>query len=263
MPVLKMLISKLLFPVPLSLSVALTGLGLLWFTERQKAGKVVVSVGIGLFLMFSNELFSDMLLGMLERHEPPLQVQFGSERLTSKEEHAIKYVVVLGGGHDFDPTIPVTGQLNEVTLVRMVEGIRLYRKYPGSKLILSGGKAAKDRWSEAELMAQLAQELGISEDDLLLESASKDTKDEALLLQPWLGNAPFLLVTSASHLPRARLIFEKQGMHPLPAPTEYRVKNGQHKLYRVFSVSASGLYKTERVWYEYLAIMLAKFRNVL
>jgi uncharacterized SAM-binding protein YcdF (DUF218 family) len=32
-----------------------------------------------------------------------------------------------------------------------------------------------------------------------------------------IGDAPFLLVTSASHLPRAMIFFQR-GLHPLPAP---------------------------------------------
>ncbi len=48
----------------------------------------------------------------------------------------------------------------------------------------------------------------------------KDTEEEAAAVKQAIGDAPFLLVTSASHLPRAMIFFQQEGLNPLPAPGE-------------------------------------------
>ncbi|MBA7705698.1 hypothetical protein ES703_114534 [subsurface metagenome] len=63
------------------------------------------------------------------------------------------------------------------SLQRLVEGIRLYNLLPGSRLILSGGTAFGDITS-AEVMKQVALEVGVPENDILMEPDSMDTKDE-------------------------------------------------------------------------------------
>ncbi|NIA11024.1 MAG: hypothetical protein GWP10_15165 [Nitrospiraceae bacterium] len=90
--------------------------------------------------------------------------------------------------------------------------------------------------------------------DILLESASKDTKDEAHLIKDIVGNDGFILVTSASHMPRSMALFEKHGMRPIPAPTEYLVKESRKIDPSIFFPSAEGLRKTERAFHEYLGL---------
>ena len=51
---LKKIVSRFLFPLPLSLEFLILGLFLLWFTRRQRAGKALVTCGVVLLLGFSN-----------------------------------------------------------------------------------------------------------------------------------------------------------------------------------------------------------------
>jgi uncharacterized SAM-binding protein YcdF (DUF218 family) len=62
----KKIVPQFLFPVPLVLELLLLGLALLWFTRRQRAGRVLVSAGTGLLLIFSNAFVSHLLLRPLE-----------------------------------------------------------------------------------------------------------------------------------------------------------------------------------------------------
>src|SRR5208283_4125778 len=73
--IMKKIVSRLLFPVPLSLEFLLVGLFLLWFTRRQRAGKAMVTCGALLFLGLSNIFSSSALLRPLEHHYSPLVVQ--------------------------------------------------------------------------------------------------------------------------------------------------------------------------------------------
>ena len=47
----KKIVAPLFFPVPLCLEILLLGLLLLWFTRKQKAGKIIVSIGVGLIIL--------------------------------------------------------------------------------------------------------------------------------------------------------------------------------------------------------------------
>ena len=240
------------FPVPLCFEILLVGLILLWFTRWQKAGKVVVSIGFFTLALLGYSCTGNILLNPLEYKHPPL--------LSSADQDNVKWVVVLGGGHTSDPNLPVTSQLTGSSLVRVVEGVRLHNTLPGSKILLSGGSGF-DPVPNARIMASAAQAMGADERDLVLETVSKDTKDEAQLVKEIVKKDRFVLVTSASHMPRAMALFEKQGMHPIPAPTGHKVKERQAISPGMFFPSADGLSKTKKAFKEYLGLTWAKIRG--
>jgi uncharacterized SAM-binding protein YcdF (DUF218 family) len=256
----KKIASSFLFPVPLCLEIMLAGLFFLWFTRRtyggftrgQKLGRILVTLGVGLFAVFSYGSFSGMLLKPLEYSYPP--------KPGIEEIRRAKWIVVLGGGHVSDPRVPVTSQLSEGSMTRLVEGIRLQKMNPEAKLLLSGGSSF-DPVANAEIMARVALSIGVARQNMVLETASRDTEDEARIVKEMVGNDPFLLVTSASHMPRSMALFKSLGMNPVPAPTGYIVKERQGADPRMFFPSAGGLRKTEAAFYEYLGLAWAKLRG--
>ena len=127
-------------------------------------------------------------------------------------------------------------------------------------MILSGGSGF-DPIPNAKIMADIAMDLGVNEKDIILESKSKDTKDEAILIKPLVDNEPFILVTCASHMPRSISIFKKLGMNPIPAPTGHKVKERRGLSPGSFFPNALSLHKSERAFYEYLGILWAKLRG--
>jgi uncharacterized SAM-binding protein YcdF (DUF218 family) len=105
-------------------------------------------------------------------------------------------------------------------------------------------------------MRDLAFDLGVQREDMLLETESMSTQDEAELLRPILGKEKFLLVTSASHMPRSMDIFRKLGMNPVAASTGHLVKRyGDHIS---FIPSVGNLKKSESAFYEILAAVKGK-----
>ena len=246
---LKKIIAPFFFPLPLCFEILLIGLVLLWFTRKQKLGKIVVSIGVVFLATLSYGAVSSILLQPLEYKYAPV--------LTAQSVRDVKWVVVLGGGQTSDPRIPSNSQLSESSLSRLVEGIRLHKMLPDSKLVLSGGSAF-DPVPNAKVMADVARIVGVHDRDLLLESASKDTKDEARLIREIVGQDRFILVTSASHMPRSMCLFKKLGMQPIPAPTDYWVKERQGINPAMFFPNSNGLRNAERAFYEYLGLAWAK-----
>ena len=100
-----------------------------------------------------------------------------------------------------------------------------------------------------------------NERDIILESKSKDTRDEALFIKPIVGSEPFVLVTTASHIPRSMALFKKLGMNPIPSPIGHSVRDRQGLHYYSFFPNTGNLFKTELAIHEYLGLTWAKLRG--
>ena len=253
---IRKIVSPFLFPLPLTLLVSLVGLGLLWFTRRQRAGKVLVTIGLLALALLSHGLIAGRVLQPLEQSYPMFEMEAHRDWAAGSADGP-RYVVVLGAGTKSDPRLPITSQLADSSVVRLVEGIRIHRQIPGSLLILSGGRVF-DQTPEGEAMAQLAMDLGIASDDLIIENGSRDTEAQALMVKQVVGAGPFVLVTSASHMPRSMALFRRAGLEPIPAPTRHRVRIGTKVSPGLFFPSAEDLLMSERAFYEYLGIAWAK-----
>jgi len=254
----KKTVSLFFFPVPVILTLLGIGVALLWFTTKQRAGKVAVTVGVIGLTLVSFKPLPDSLLASLEKTYRP----YGLARVGAlrKDAPGIEFVVVLAGGHVYEPGMPITSQLSPGSLIRLVEGVRIYRRHPGSKLVVDGSGTVI---STAHLMKQLALELGVPREDIIMDPRPKDTKDEARLLKAIVSDAPFVLVTSASHMPRAMAMFKKQGMEPLPAPTGHQVMEKAQAELQDFFPSGDSIGRFETLVYEYLGWAWAKLRGQL
>jgi len=248
----KKIVAPLFFPLSICLEIFLVGIFLLWFTRKQMAGKIIVTIGVATLVALSYGVASETLLRPLEYKYPPM-----TDVSTILD---VKWVVVLSGGHTPDDQLPITGQLSDASLVRLVEGVQIHRKLPKSKLVLSGG-GVFSAVTEAKVMMDVAIALGMNAKDLVLESESKDTKDQARLIHKIVGDSRFILVTSASHMPRSMVLFLKKGMHPIPAPIGHKVIKRKKITPSMFFPSAGRIEKTERAFYEYLGLAWAKLRG--
>lgn len=110
---------------------------------------------------------------------------------------------------------------------RVLEGVREYRKGRASHIIMTGG-AAHNRYVESEVMAQLAMTNGVPAVAICEDTKSKNTIQNAyyavqiMRAHAWHSAE---IVSSASHLPRASLIFSRfpieWRMHASPWPPSY------------------------------------------
>ena len=246
---LRKIISRFLFPVPLSLEFLFVGLVLLWFTRRQRTGKWLVTSGALLLLGFSNFVASNALIRPLEGTYPPFIVTPESPRLAS-----VRFIAVLGGLGDDDPKVPVTSHVFPDLMVRLVEGVRIQRLIPSSKLVLSGG-----RYSSGG-MAEVAVALGVRGDDILQLGEPRDTEEESKELAPIVGSQEFILVTSASHMRRAMALFQARGLSPIAAPTDFLAPRRRLELDDIVP-DGYKLFKSQIAVYEYLGLAWAKLRG--
>ena len=79
-------------------------------------------------------------------------------------------------------------------------------------------------------MKRWAVRLGMPESALLLDSDARNTYENATRTKRLIGPASILLVSSASHLPRAVGLFRQQGFRVTPAPCDYASHNRQQDI---------------------------------
>jgi uncharacterized SAM-binding protein YcdF (DUF218 family) len=137
-------------------------------------------------------------------------------------------IVLLGGGTE---AADYPRQMVEVNGAgdRVFYAAQLYKQGKAPYILLSGGNIT---WSgnhtstPAEDMAELLKMLGVPESALWLQTKSQNTHEDAQYSKAILDENHIhriLLVTSASHMPRAVGLFKKQGLEVIPLPTDYDV----------------------------------------
>jgi uncharacterized SAM-binding protein YcdF (DUF218 family) len=95
---------------------------------------------------------------------------------------------------------------------------------------------------------------------MVLESQSRDTIDEVRALGALLGKERFVVVTSATHLPRAMAMFKHAGMNPIPAPTDYLALHAAPQIEDWVPHAGAG-FMIERALHEYVGLFWAKLRG--
>jgi uncharacterized SAM-binding protein YcdF (DUF218 family) len=255
---LKKAITPLFYPFPIITLLLLTGLAMLWFTGKQKAGKIIATLAICLLLILSYDYVPDLLLAPLENRYPPFSLE-----KTANPIPPVKWIVVLGGGYTPDPSIPLTDQVSSPTLKRIVEGIRIHKSMPGSRLVLSGGPVFYSE-PEAKVMMKMAKLLGIDEKNIVLETLSRDTEEQALYIKQITGKDRFILVTSAYHMPRSMRAFKGYGSTPIAAPVEKLVRKNKGDFNpQIIYPSLGGLNKTAVAIHEYLGLAWFRLKMAL
>lgn len=246
---LKKVIGLLCMPLSLAGILLVSGMTVLLVTRRQALAKTLLALGTLVALTASWPSLADRMLAPLERRYDPL--------LHVMSAGNVRHVIVLGGGHRSDTRLPETGRLSEASLARLAEGIRLHGMMENGRLVFTGG-AVFDPVPHARIMALAAISLGVDERDILMLDTPMDTAQEALAVSELLGQERFVLVTSASHMPRAMLLFRMAGTHPVAAPTHFLVKDSDQAHPGDYFPSAGAMRRTERAVYEYLGLAWAR-----
>lgn len=250
---LKKLISGFLLPLPFGLFWIALGLILLMAHRAYRTRNTCFAVGFFIIALFSFNPMSTVLLNSLQSQYAPL-IHPPSD---------VTQIVVLGGGVSGGKDYPPNLTLNAASLSRLVEGVRLLKEIqknnPTAQLILSGGRVFRTP-AVAGKMRNTAVMLGVNQKNTILEDGSQDTHQEAILLQKTLDNKPFILVTSAYHMPRAMALFQNLGMHPIAAPTQFL---SHHFDLSWLCINANSLIMSDIALHEYLGILWERFQGYI
>ena len=234
-------------PLNIGLLLMLIGLYQLFRNKYAKA-KVYLLVSFVWLALIHFIPFTEILIN-------PLEMQYSAY----KGIPTAKYVLVLGNGHSSNDNIPIPAQTSKISLMRLSEALRLKVLNPKMKIITSG-YGGGDRRSQAQMQKEVAMVLGVKEEDIILCGTSKDTQEEAINVKKMIGEEPFILVTSAAHMPRAMALFKKQGLAPIPAPTDFLASGEKNPLHYF---SADALSMSTSAFHEYIGILYARLRGII
>lgn len=225
---------------PLLVALLLGGAALLLRARRPRACLALAVLAVLLAYLAALVPVGAALLRPLETRYPPL---------AAGPLPAVRYVVVLGSGYFPRAGVSSVTAQDRDGLERIVEGVRLVRLSPGARLVVSGGAPAGQE-PGAHGYARLARDLGVADSSLIVLDKPRNTAAEAASIAALLGGQPFLLVTSAWHMPRAMHLMQRAGAHAIPFPTGQLADIPCHL--GCLLPGASGLAMTERALHEYL-----------
>ncbi len=214
------LLSKLLplalYPLGLALLLQLSAL----VGRRRRWAGWVSGAGLGLLWISAMPFTARQLVWSLEER---------SAALTPDPLPRADAVVVLGGGLRPALTPRRSVEVNEAG-DRLLTGLRLIRQGKAPLLVVSGGQVSftgnDPAPPEAVTARALAIELGLQPQVILANGRSRTTAEEAHdigELGRRRGWRSVLLVTSATHLPRALASFERlSGLRVIPVACDFQ-----------------------------------------
>jgi uncharacterized SAM-binding protein YcdF (DUF218 family) len=233
------LLPILIYPLGLSLLLCIIAFTLS-FAGRARALRVSIAAAVIPLWLASTPAFADLLTALLEEQNPPVPI----ETISPKD-----VVVVLGGGVVQQVPMGLTQQAPSAG-DRLIQAMRLWRAGKAQTIIVSGGNLPWGRpsASEASVAAELLHAYGVPPDSIIVESNSRNTHQNAINTAGIWRERHFrsgLLVTSATHMPRALASFRKVGLDVAPWPVDFRGRS-YPLVYSVFDLlpDASSLDRT-------------------
>ena len=209
---------------PLAWAALLLMLGLLLIRRQKRAygrkGHRFILSALLILLLQGWEPLPDALLRHLESSYPEI-----APGTTLKDYTG---VIVLGGA--LEPSYVSQGNnqpaLNSAA-ERMTMPVSLLRQFPHLRLLFTGGEGElfAEGFSEAERARVFFDSLGVPPQKVIYESKSRTTFENAVFSAelPGVKTAqPWLLLTSASHMPRAMAAFKKTGWNVTPYPVDFQ-----------------------------------------
>lgn len=235
------------FVEPFGLISTLFFVGLVFlFLEKNRFAKLSLGASFMLLLLFSYDPFSNFLVKNLE--DKYLKYAYNTD---------IKYIHVLGSGHNTDPSQPISSNIGDAGIKRVLEGVLIHKNISGSKLIFTGYEGDTNT-SNAQMNANLAMALGVDKDDIIIGEEPKDTLEEAYFTKNIVGESTFVLVTSATHMSRSMELFKSLGLNPVAAPSAFYKKefDGYMKEPNIYSLRNS-----QMAVHEYIGILWNKLKK--
>jgi uncharacterized SAM-binding protein YcdF (DUF218 family) len=209
------ILSKTLFYLALPLLWIVAFFLFAWFTKNNKRKNQFFKIGLITLLFFSNRFIQN-------------------EAISAWETKFVKFSDV----KNYDLGIVLTGVTNpritprdrvnfDKGADRVLHTVQLYKAGKLKKILITGGSGLLlgDTISEAEDLAKVFLLSGVPKKDLILEKKSVNTRENALFTKQILDQSnihgSYLLITSAFHMRRSKMCFNKVGLNPDIYPVDF------------------------------------------
>jgi uncharacterized SAM-binding protein YcdF (DUF218 family) len=134
---------------------------------------------------------------------------------------------------------------------RFIQAAELYKTGHIKKIIIAAGDASifdKSDFREADFARQQLINLGIPTADIFADRNSRNTAENAAnakaIIDSMRFSPPYLLITSALHMPRAQRTFEKAGLQIQAFPCAFQVTPMEKYAFADYFIPSGGTIKT-------------------
>lgn len=184
------------------------------------ARRVLGTVSIGMLLMATLPVGEWVLY--------PLENRFPANPVLPQR---VDGIIVLGGAEDAVGSAAWNQVETNASAERFLASIALSRRYPQAKLVFTSGSGSPSNQEAkgADVAKRLYAEQGLDVSGIVFEGESRNTAENVALSKALAKPAPgeaWILVTSASHMPRALGVFCKAGWQVLAYPVDHHTVRG-------------------------------------
>lgn len=228
-----------------------------WFSAKPKRKRRYVMFALVLLLLFSNGFIFNIVISAWE-----------PETVTAEKIEKPYAVGILLGGYSNLNIRPAHDRhnLNE-RANRFANALELYKKGKVRKLLLTGGQGSitKRNPPEASEVVEFLETQGVPRGDILVEDQSRNTYENAVFSKALIGEqqlqGPFLLLTSAWHMPRASACFEQVGLDVTPFAVDYLTEEWAPSPEQLVLPNARTLYLWELIIKEWVGILAYRVKG--
>jgi uncharacterized SAM-binding protein YcdF (DUF218 family) len=235
---------------PLGMTVSLGIIGIILFILRKKVGIWFMAGSLAVLIFFSMPPVAQLLTISLEK-------PFYNKQLP---DTSCPVIVVLGGSGvalGYPRKYPEINEAGD----RIIHCARLFKLGYGTKIITTGTAvtAIPRRYPEALHNALFLEELGIDSNVIIKELKAKNTHQHAPNIKKILDSLALpheiILVTSAAHMKRSILVFEKYGFKIHPAAADFTSGASPYESIRDFFPVEDALKLSTAALHEYYGII--------
>jgi uncharacterized SAM-binding protein YcdF (DUF218 family) len=197
-----------------------------YFLKKSGQKKKCRFMAIAVFLLFSNQ----WLLDAYARYWQPAPRKMDADTTYS--------CGILLGGFGSPDEKENSGYFNSGA-DRFIQALKLYKTGKIQHIFISGGngKAEVKTFNEGEWAMNELKAMGIPATAILFEDRSANTADNAAntkkILEAAALKPPYLLITSAYHMPRAKLMYTYAGINTIAYPCNYSLGKGPFSLWGI------------------------------
>ncbi|WP_316768769.1 YdcF family protein [Pedobacter frigiditerrae] len=218
-------------------------------TKNFKRRKRLLITGLVLLVLFSNSFIVGKFFNLYESPYPP--------------DQKVDVGIVLGGFSN------INERNNKIKFGwagdRLFQAISLYKSGGINKILVTSGSAnlIDKTVKEGDLVFDYLKQIGIPEADILIENQGRNTIENAslsfLLIKKINTDAKVMVITSAWHIPRARIAFSKYFKKVAFYPTNYIGKTS-YDFSNYVIPSAEALSNWELLFKEWIGLLVDRFR---
>ncbi|GAC1468211.1 MAG: YdcF family protein [Chamaesiphon sp.] len=230
--------------------------------RRSRWAPLPIVLALIALLLGSNSWISNSLVRSLEWQNIP------------QSELPVSEAIVVLGGCTKPAIAPRPGVGINDAGDRILYSAQLYRQGKAPLVIASGGRIdwQGSKPPESEDMEVILSSIGVPQYAIIQEPFSLNTYQNAVNVRKILDAKHIhrvLLVTSALHMPRSLLIFRRQGIEAIPAPTDfivteqdiYEANSSIQSIVLNFLPDTEQLQKTTKALKEYIGIVIYRLRG--